>query len=394
MRRVIWIILDSVGIGALPDAADFGDGGADTLGHTWEYNGGLNISNMLRLGLGNIDGVRALPKTDSAAGAYARAAERSNGKDTTVGHWEMAGVISKKAFPTYPSGFPDEVINAFVKAAGVDGVLGNCAASGTEIIKRLGAEHERTGKPIVYTSADSVFQIAVNVERYPLEDLYGMCRKAREILRGEHEVARVIARPFTGHDGEYTRTADRRDYAVTPPDCNLLNRLKEQGFEVTAVGKIEDIFAGSGITRALHTKSNMDGVDVTLSCMREKSGGLIFTNLVEFDSLWGHRRDAAGYGRGLEEFDARLSEIIAAMGEEDILIINADHGCDPVFKGTDHTREYIPLLVYGKDIKPGPFGTRSSFADIGQSIAEYLGAEPIEHGESFMGLITQKPGRR
>lgn len=387
MGRVIWIVLDSVGMGALPDAGRFGDGGADTIAHTWEYNGGLDIPNLLRLGYGNIDGMRALPRTECPEGAHARAAELSNGKDTTVGHWEMAGVISKKAFPTYPKGFPKEITDEFIKRTGVPGVLGNCVASGTEIIKKLGAEHECTGMPIVYTSADSVFQIAVNVDIYPLEGLYDMCRIAREILTGEHGVARVIARPFTGRDGEYTRTADRRDYAVPPPEHNLLNRLKEQGFDVVAVGKIEDIFAGSGITRAIHTKSNMHGVDVTLECMKEDINGLIFTNLVEFDSSWGHRRDAAGYGRGLEEFDARLPEIMSAMRPDDILIINADHGCDPTFKGTDHTREYVPILVYGQCIKPVNFGTRSSFADIGQSVAEYLGAKPVENGESFMGII-------
>ncbi len=387
MGRVIWIVLDSVGMGALPDAGRFGDEGADTIAHTWEYNGGLAIPNMLRLGWGNIDGMRALPRTECPAGAYARAAELSNGKDTTVGHWEMAGVISKKAFPTYPEGFPKEITDEFIKRTGVSGVLGNCVASGTEIIKKLGAEHERTGMPIVYTSADSVFQIAVNVDIYPLEKLYDMCRTAREILTGENEVARVIARPFVGRDGEYTRTADRRDYAVPPPEHNLLNRLKEQGFDVVAVGKIEDIFADSGITRAVHTKSNMHGVDVTLECMNDDINGLIFTNLVEFDSSWGHRRDAAGYGRGLEEFDARLPEIMGAMKPDDMLIINADHGCDPTFKGTDHTREYVPVLVYGKSIKPVNFGTRSSFADIGQSVAEYLGAKPVKNGESFMGII-------
>lgn len=390
MARVIWIVPDSVGMGALPDAERFGDGGANTIAHTWEYNGGLKIPNMLSLGLGNIDGMTALPVTENPIGAYARAGELSNGKDTTVGHWEMTGVISEKAFPTYPDGFPKEIIDAFIERTGVSGVLGNCVASGTEIIKRLGAVHERTGMPIVYTSADSVFQIAVNVEKYPLERLYGMCGAAREILRGEHEVARVIARPFIGQDGNYTRTADRRDYAVLPPEYNLLNRLKEQGYDVAAVGKIEDIFAGSGITEAVHTKSNMHGVDETLCLMKEDLNGIIFTNLVEFDSSWGHRRDAAGYGKGLEEFDARLPEIMDAMKPDDILIINADHGCDPTFKGTDHTREYVPVLVYGQRVVPGSFGTRSSFADIGQSIAEYLGAEPIANGESFMGIIGRK----
>lgn len=386
MKRVIWIILDSAGMGAMPDAERFGDSGCNTIAHTWEYNGGLDIPNLLKLGLGNIDGMEALPKLspEGIIGAYGRSAEQSAGKDTTVGHWEMAGVISKTPFPTYPDGFPAEIIDEFIKETGVSGVLGNCVASGTEIIKELGPEHEKTGKPIVYTSADSVFQIAVNVDKYTLEQLYDMCAKARQILKGRHQVARVIARPFTGSGGNYTRTSDRRDYAILPPEYNLLNRLKEQSFNVTAVGKIEDIFAGSGITEAAHTRDNMDGVDVTLRYMSRKSNGLIFTNLVEFDSSWGHRRDAKGYGRGLEEFDGRLPEIMSAMDEEDILIINADHGCDPTFKGTDHTREYIPVLVYGSGIKQVNFGTRSSFADIGQTIADYLGAKPIDNGKSFL----------
>lgn len=386
MKRVIWIVLDSAGMGAMPDAERFGDSGCNTIAHTWEYNGGLDIPNLLKLGLGNIDGMEALPKLspEGIIGAYGRSAEQSAGKDTTVGHWEMAGVISKTPFPTYPDGFPAEIIDEFIKETGVSGVLGNCVASGTEIIKELGPEHEKTGKPIVYTSADSVFQIAVNVDKYTLEQLYDMCAKARQILKGRHQVARVIARPFTGSGGNYTRTSDRRDYAILPPEYNLLNRLKEQSFNVTAVGKIEDIFAGSGITEAAHTRDNMDGVDLTLRYMSRKSNGLIFTNLVEFDSSWGHRRDAKGYGRGLEEFDGRLPEIMSAMDEEDILIINADHGCDPTFKGTDHTREYIPVLVYGSGIKPVNFGTRSSFADIGQTIADYLGAKPIDNGKSFL----------
>lgn len=391
MKRVIWIILDSVGMGEAPDAAAFGDAGSSTIPHTWEYNKGLNIPNLLKLGLGNIDGMKSLPVMDESriTGAYGRSSEKSAGKDTTVGHWEMTGVISDKPFPTYPDGFPDRIINESIKETGVLGVLGNCVASGTEIIKKLGAEHERTGKPIVYTSADSVFQIAVNVDCFPLDSLYDMCAKARKILTGRDEVARVIARPFTGHDGNYVRTSDRRDYAILPPDYNLLHRLKDQNYDVWAVGKIEDIFAGSGITRAIHTKNNMDGVDVTVRLMKEKSHGLIFTNLVEFDSSWGHRRDAAGYGKGLEDFDARLPEIIGAMNDDDILIINADHGCDPTFKGTDHTREYIPVLVYGKNIRPVNFGTRNCFADIGQTIAEYVGAEPIITGESFLERIAR-----
>lgn len=389
MKRVIWIILDSVGMGALPDADKFGDKGSNTIAHTWQACGGLNIPNMLKLGYGNIDGMEVLPRlSEGIIGAYGKSEELSNGKDTTVGHWEMAGVISEKAFPTYPDGFPEHIIDEFIRQTGVPGILGNCVASGTEIIKELGEEHDRTGKPIIYTSADSVFQIAVNVEHTPLEKLYDMCNKARRILRGNDEVARVIARPFVGSKGNYTRTSDRRDYAITPPDYNLLDGLKEQGFDVIAVGKIEDIFAGAGVTRAVHTKNNMDGVDVTLRFMREKNHGLIFTNLVEFDSSWGHRRDAGGYGKGLEDFDKRLPEIWDAMYDDDILIINSDHGCDPTFKGTDHTREYIPILVFGKNIRPVNFGTRKSFSDIGQTIADYLGARPIVNGKSFLEIIS------
>lgn len=384
MRRVIWIVLDSVGMGQMPDADRFGDSGCNTIAHTWEYNNGLNIPNLISLGYGNIEGMQAVTKTDKPLGAYARIGEISNGKDTTVGHWEMVGVISSNPFPTYPNGFPEDIINAFVEQTGVPGVLGNCVASGTEIIKQYGEEHVITHKPIVYTSADSVFQIAVDMAVYSLDELYKMCEVARGILTGEHEVARVIARPYICKDGQYARTSDRRDYAILPPDNNLLVALKNRGLDVIGVGKIEDIFAGSGITAATHTKNNMDGVDVTLRYMAEDNHGLIFTNLVEFDSTWGHRRDAAGYGKGLEEFDARLSEIMEAMKDEDVLIIDADHGCDPTFKGTDHTREYIPVLLYGKNIKSVDLGTRTGFADIGQTVMEYLTGDSIDTGKSFL----------
>ena len=397
MSRVIWIVLDSVGMGALPDAARFGDEGANTIGHVWESCKTLDIPNMLKLGYGNIDGMEKLPSVNEPVASYGRCMELSNGKDTTVGHWEMAGIISEKAFPTYPDGFPKEVIDKFVELTGIPGVLANCVASGTEIIKEFGKEHINTGKPIVYTSADSVFQIAYyvgkddnckEVDANKLNELYRQCKIARELLKGEHEVARVIARPFIGSEGAFVRTSDRRDYAILPPDYNLLNRLKEQGYNVVAVGKIEDIFAGSGITEAKHAKNNMNGVDVTIEYIKDSSDRtLIFTNLVEFDSTWGHRRDALGYGKGLEEFDQRLPEIIDAMQEEDLLIINADHGCDPTYKGTDHTREYVPLLAYSKSLKSVNLGTLKSFADIGQSVADYLGAEPIRNGESFINKM-------
>lgn len=384
MKRVIWIILDSVGMGEQPDAARFGDVGTHTLGHVWAYNNGLKIPNMTKMGLGNIEGQINLDTTLVPTAAYGKCHELSDGKDTTVGHWEMVGIETKVAFPTYPNGFPQEVIDEFVKRTGVPGVLGNCTASGTEIIKELGAEHARTGKPIVYTSADSVFQIACNIDIMPLERLYELCKIAREMLHGEHNVSRVIARPFRGTEGNYERTPDRRDYAILPPANNVLNHIKDAGLDVIGVGKIEDIFAGVGITEAIHTKDNMDGVDRTLEYMKADNKGLIFTNLVEFDSKWGHRNDPAGYGKGLEDFDNRLPEIVAAMRDEDILIINSDHGCDPTTPGTDHTRECIPLLVYGKNVKPVKLGIRKSFADIGQTIAEYLGADKIIIGESFL----------
>lgn len=396
MRRVIWIILDSVGMGELPDAARFGDVGANTIAHTWEANGGLNIPNLLSLGYGNIDGMKSLDSVKNPIGAYGRCMELSNGKDTTVGHWEMSGVISEKAFPVFENGFPNDIISNFVEKTGVNKVLGNCVASGTEILKELGDECIKSGNPIVYTSADSVFQIAYFVgmdsdcsktDVNKVEKLYEMCKTARAMLTGEYEVARVIARPFIKDGDSFVRTSDRRDYAILPPDYNLLNQLKVQGYEVAAVGKIEDIFAGSGITSAKHTKNNMDGIDVTLEYMRSVENGLIFTNLVEFDSTWGHRRDALGYGKGLEEFDVRLKEVMEVMTDEDILIINSDHGCDPTFKGTDHTREYIPLLIFGKNIKNINFGTRKSFADIGQTVASYLGAKPIINGDSILGEI-------
>ena len=384
MRRVIWVILDSVGMGEQPDAARFGDAGTHTLAHVWEYNKGLTIPNLLQMGLGNIEGMKALDRTDVPTAAYGKCGELSDGKDTTVGHWEMVGIETKVAFPTYPEGFPKEVIDEFVARTGVPGVLGNCTASGTEIIRRLGEEHAATGKPIVYTSADSVFQIAANVDVIPLDRLYELCRIARDILHGEHNVSRVIARPFKESNGCYERTPDRRDYAILPPEDNLLVHIKDAGQKVIGVGKIEDIFAGVGITEAVHTKDNMEGVDRTLEYMMADNGGLIFTNLVEFDSKWGHRNDPEGYGRGLEAFDARLPELMSAMKEEDILIINSDHGCDPTTPGTDHTREYIPVLVYGKAVRPVNLHIRASFADIGQTIAEYLGVPGIAIGESFL----------
>ena len=306
-------------------------------------------------------------------GCFGKSRERSNGKDTTTGHWEMVGIYTKDAFPTYPNGFDDEIMKEFLEKTNLSGYLGNKVASGTAIIEELGQEHRKTGYPIIYTSADSVFQIAAHEEVIPLNRLYEICEVARKMLKGSHQVARVIARPFVGEKGSFVRTANRRDYSISPSSPNVLTILRDYGLLVAGVGKIEDIFNKVGITEAVHTKDNIDGVEQTLEFMKENREGLIFTNLVEFDSKWGHRRDVKGYYEGLVEFDKRLPAMIEAMGEEDILIINADHGCDPTFKGTDHTREYIPVLVYGKGLKKNvDLGVRDTFADIGQTILEYF----------------------
>ena len=386
-KRVIWIVLDSVGMGELPDAGKFGDIGSNTLGNIAKA-AGLSLPNMRKLGLGNIEGMVGIEPIEAPSGCYGRLAELSNGKDTTTGHWEMAGIYSKQGFPVYSNGFPKEVIEQFKKEANVEGVLGNCAASGTEIIERLGMEHERTKYPIVYTSADSVFQIACHKSVYPVEELYQMCEKARKILTGKDAVARVIARPFEGYKGQYSRTAERKDFSLQPPSDHLLERIKEKGLIVAAVGKIEDIFAGKGITDAVHTKDNMDGVRKTIQYMKRETEGLIFTNLVEFDMKWGHRNDVYGYAKGLEEFDAVLPDILEAMEEEDILVLTADHGCDPTTPSTDHSREYVPVLFYGKKLKQNVnLGTGKSFADIGQTVAELFGLMPLAIGESFLCRI-------
>lgn len=388
INRVIWIILDSVGMGELPDAAAFGDQGSNTLGNIAEKFPEIKLNNMIRMGLGNIDGMKNIKKTDKTIGAYARVAEQSNGKDTTVGHWEMIGIHSKQPFPTYPTGFPEEIIQEFIRLTGVPGILGNCVASGTEIIKEKGEEHIVTRKPIIYTSADSVFQIACSEDVYSLKELYQMCEVARKILKGENAVARVIARPFLKDGDEYVRTANRRDFSLLPDKNNLLVHLQEKGENVLGIGKIEDIFAGVGIMEAVHTLDNMDGVEKTLEYMGKIDSGLIFTNLVEFDSKWGHRNDVEGYAKGLEAFDRRLPEIIENMQEEDVLIINADHGCDPTTVGTDHSREYVPLLIYGKQIIPNTnLGTLKTFADIGATIASMLDVKSGAIGKSFIERV-------
>jgi phosphopentomutase len=386
-NRICLMVLDSAGIGEMPDAADWGDAGADTLGNILKSRK-VVLPNLQRLGLGNIRQLSDLSAVDQPTGSFGKCALMSNGKDTTTGHWEMAVIILKKAFPTYPGGFPPEIVDEFVEKAKVPGILGNVPASGTEIIKELGEEHVRTGKPIVYTSADSVFQIAAHEEVIPLERLYEMSQIARKILDGEHRVGRVIARPFLGTVADnFTRTENRHDYAVPPPNENLLPILKENGLDVVCIGKIASIYDSVGVTEDLTAKNNEQTVDQTINALRAESRGLIFSNLVDFDMLYGHRRDTAGYAAALERFDARLPEIIDAMRPDDLLIMTADHGNDPTQPGSDHTREYAPLLVYGKSAKHGvDLGTRSSLADIGQTIAQNFGVG-LNAGESFLDEI-------
>ncbi len=385
--RVALIVLDSLGMGEMPDAAAWGDAGADTLGHICESRE-VSMPNLRAWGLGNVRALAGVPPVESPRGSYGRCALRSNGKDTTTGHWEMAGIILEKAFPTYPQGFPSDLVERFVEEAKVPGVLGNYPASGTEIIKELGEEHVRTGKPIVYTSADSVFQIAAHEEVIPVARLYEICETARNLLRGEHEVGRVIARPFLGETGAFKRTENRHDYAVPPPREMLLPVLSGAGLDVVAVGKISSIYDASGVTKELPGKNNDQSIDETIRALKEDSRGLVFSNLVDFDMLYGHRRDVEGYARALEHFDSRLPEIESAMREDDLLIITADHGNDPTYRGTDHTREYAPLLVYGKSARAGvSLGDRGSLADIGQTVAENFGLR-LSAGESFLREIS------
>ena len=386
MKRVILIVLDSLGIGALPDAENYGDSGANTLGSIKEAKPDLHIPNLNKMGLGLIDGVEVLEKEADPLASYGRLAEKSKGKDTITGHWEIAGLYTPVPFKTFER-FPDDFMRAYESAIGI-GTLGNYAASGTEIIKELGPEHKATGKPIVYTSADSVFQIAANTEVVPLEELYRYCEIAREMLVGDLQVGRVIARPFIEVGEEYVRTSDRKDYAISPGDRTLLDMVKDAGMTVYAVGKISDIFNGRGVDISVHTSSNGDGIDKTVQAMNADFEGLLFTNLVDFDSLFGHRRDGRGYGSALEEFDSRLPEIMKTMKSDDVLILCADHGNDPGHPGWDHTREHVPALIYGKNIRPGlNLGTRSTFADLAATIAEYLGVETTSIGTSFLSLI-------
>lgn len=382
-KRVILIVLDSVGVGELPDAYKFGDEGSNTLGHVTEKTG-IGLPNMGKLGLGNIIPLKSVPKNPNAIGGYGKMAEKSAGKDTTTGHWEIAGLFIEKPFPIYPHGFPEEIIKEFEKRIGRK-VLGNKPASGTEIIKELGEEHVKTGYPIVYTSADSVFQVAAHEDVIPVEELYRICEIAREILKGDHALGRVIARPFTGTPGNFVRTGNRRDFSLKPFEPTILDMLKEAGYEVFAIGKIEDIFAGQGITEKNHTTNNDEGITATIKAMDEIKNGLIFTNLVDFDMLYGHRNDVKGYAKALTHFDNRLPEIMGKLTKEDLLIITADHGCDPTTPSTDHSREYVPLLVYSPSMKHGVnLGVRSTYSDVAATIAEIFKVGTTKHGTSFL----------
>lgn len=387
--RVILVVLDGVGAGAAPDAAAFGDEGAHTLAHVAEAVGGLRLPNLEALGLGHLGPLVGVRKTGQPDGCFGRMAPLSQGKDSTTGHWEMAGVVVEKPFPTYPRGFPKDIIDAFQQAIGRK-TLGNYAASGTTIIQEMGVQHLRTGSPIVYTSADSVFQVAAHEQVIAVEELYGMCRTARRILVPPHQVARVIARPFTGEPGAFTRTDGRRDFSIPPPAPTLLDALKSSGYPVIGIGKIEDLFTGRGLTRALPTKNDQATIEALLRVLTSAPRGLIFANLVDFDMQYGHRNDAPGFARALQAFDARLPEIFGGMQPEDILFVTADHGNDPTRPGTDHTREYAPLLLYGARVARGVnLGTRTSFADLGQTIAEALGIKRLAWGESFLHVVTQ-----
>ena len=383
MKRIFLFVLDSCGIGQMPDAASFGDVGVNTLA-SCATSSKLNIPNLIAAGMGNIDGVTCLPKTDAPTGAVARLQEASMGKDTTIGHWEIAGCISPRPLPTYPNGFPQEVLDAFEKATG-RGCLCNLPYSGTDVIRDYGEEQKETGKWIIYTSADSVFQVAANEEWIPLEELYDACHKAREILRGEHGVGRVIARPYVGDCKEnFKRTSNRHDYSLEPPAKTMLDAIKEAGLSSIAVGKIHDIFAGYGDTEFVYNTSNTNGMEHAMDYAKKDFTGLCFVNLVDFDMLYGHRRDVDGYANALTEFDTWLGGFMEQLGEEDLVMITADHGCDPAYTATtDHTREYVPLVMLGKAVKPVNLGTRTTFADIAATVTDLLGVAYETPGKSF-----------
>jgi phosphopentomutase len=386
IERVFLIVLDSVGVGSLPDAAAYGDEGANTLGHIASGCNGLKLPNLEKIGLGKIIPIMGVAAVPDPLGSWGRMAEMAQGKDTIAGHWEMVGITLDRAFALFPGGFPADLLDDFKKQTGVGGVLGNKAASGTEIIAELGAEHVRSGFPIVYTSADSVLQIAAHEEIIPLSDLYEMCLRARKLC-DSWRIGRVIARPFSGNPGNFSRTANRRDFPMQPPRKTVLDILLKNGLAVTAIGKIENIFAGQGIGRSLPSHSNSEGMGLLRHESKTAGPGLVFANLVDFDMLYGHRNDVAGYGAALEEFDRELGLLLPGFGAGDMLVICADHGCDPAFPGTDHTREYVPLLVHGPGLPVRALGVRRTFADIGASILDAFGLEQPFPGQSFLAEI-------
>ena len=389
MKRVFLLVLDSLGVGELPDAGRFGDEGSHTLDHIVESNGSLNVPRLIELGLGHVPGVRSLPRPGRPAGAFGRLAERSPGKDTSTGHWEMMGCPLEQAFPVYPDGFPDSIIQPFLERSGLDGILCNGPASGTEIIARLGEEHVRSGRPIVYTSADSVFQIAAHEEHFGLDRLYEISQVARDIL-DPYGVGRVIARPFVGAPGAFERTYNRKDYSMLPPSDTSLDRLKAAGVPVIGVGKIEDIFAGRGLTDSIHTEGNDDGMAKVTELAQTVDRGFVFCNLVDFDMLYGHRRDPAGYANALETFDTQLVELEKHLREGDLVLLSADHGNDPTNReNTDHTREYVPILAFGPGLVSGvDLGTRASFGDVGATTEAAFGLSGEQAGESFLHQLA------
>jgi phosphopentomutase len=384
-RRFVILVADSAGCGAMPDAREYGDEGSDTIGNTSRACGGLALPNLGRLGLGHLTAVAGVPADPAPRGSYGRMQERSQGKDTITGHWEMMGIVLEEGLRLFPAGFPPEIVEPWVAACGLPGVLANRPASGTEIIRELGEEHQRTGKPILYTSGDSVFQVAAHEQTVPLETLYGWCRVARRLL-DPWRVARVIARPFVGPPGAYVRTYNRKDFAIATPEPTVLEGLVERGVPVVGVGKIPDIFDRKGITEEVHTSGNADGLARTERLLEQVDRGLVFVNLVDFDSLYGHRNDAAGYGRALEQLDRALPRLLERLREGDVLAITADHGCDPTTPSTDHSREYVPLLVHAPGRPARALGTRGSFADLGATVAETFGLA-ARHGRSFLGEV-------
>jgi phosphopentomutase len=387
INRVLLIILDSAGIGAMPDAAQYGDEGSNTLGNI-ASTVGLHLPNMQKMGLGNIEKLQGISPVNNPVAAWGKMAELSPGKDTITGHWEIAGIVLESPFKTFPSGFPAEMIKTFEKAIKRE-ILGNVVASGTEIIKVLGKEHMRTGKPIVYTSADSVFQIAAHEKIIPLDELYSICQTARNILQNDWKVARVIARPFVGEEGNFIRTANRKDFSIEPPSPTMLENVAEAGYQVVGIGKISDIFNGKGITNSIHTEHNMDGINKIMDFMQGKDRGLIFANLGDYDSKYGHRNDPEGYAKALEKFDSIIPDLFKLLRDDDVMIITADHGCDPTIEGTDHSREYVPLLIYGQNINPTNLGIRESFADLGATITDMLRVKQILQGKSMYNLLRK-----